>query len=193
MKKLFSKLPELKGKRLLIRPLATGDAADLKKMTESEEVYRFLPTFLFENKYEDKEYVISHLYDECLEDSLILGVFCEGEFCGLAEMYAYRPMIKKISVGVRFIKKYWGAGVASEALELMVDYLFSETDIKLIAASTMTENKNAGNVLKKQGFRRAAHGIYENWGFDKPVAADVWLKTYHEHRMNANKPADHQN
>ena len=34
--------------------------------------------------------VIRHLYDECFKESIILGVFMEGDFCGLAEIYGYR-------------------------------------------------------------------------------------------------------
>lgn len=162
MKKLFSTLPVLQGERLTLRPLTRDDAEYLKKMTQSEAVYRYLPTFLFEKKYDDITYVIDHLYDECLEDSLILGIFCKDDFCGLAEMYAYRPVVKKISIGVRLIEKYWGSGVASDALKMMEEYLLSETVIEIIGASTMTKNKAAGCVLKKQGFKCAAHGIYKN-------------------------------
>ncbi len=187
MKKLFSKLPVMQGDRLTIRPIELSDANSLKEMTESEEVYRYLPTFLFEKKYNDTEYVIKHLYDECLEDSLILGVFFGEDFCGLAEMYAYRPLLKKISVGIRFVQKYWGSGVASETLELMTEYIFNETNIELVSASTMTKNKAAGNVLKRHGFKRVAHGIYENWGLEKPVAADVWVKTGVGHRIEKHK------
>ena len=177
MKKLFSTLPVLQGEGLTLRPLTQADADDLKEMTQSEAVYLYLPTFLFEKKYDDIAYVIDHLYDECLEDSLILGVFCQDDFCGLAEMYAYRPAIKKISIGVRLIEKYWGSGVASEALKTMEDFLLSDTEIESIAASTMTKNKAAGNVPKQHGFKRVAHGVYENWGFDKPTVSDVWMRT----------------
>ncbi len=177
MKKLFPEIPVLRGERLTLRGLTSADADTLREMTQSEEVYRYLPTFLFEKKYDDVGLVIERLYDECLEESLILGVFCGDDFCGLAEVYAYRPVLKKVSFGVRLIKKYWGQGVAAEALKMAEDYLLTETDIKMIAASTMTANKSAGKALKKQGFKRVAHGVYENWGFDKPVAADVWVKT----------------
>lgn len=187
MKQLFREIPALQGERLTLRALTQDDADDLKAMTQSEKVYRYLPTFLFEKKYDDITYVIDHLYDECLEESLILGVFCEEDFCGLAEMYAYRPAIKKISIGVRLIEKYWGSGVASEALELMEVYLLEKTDIEIVAASTMTKNKAAGNVLKKHGFKRVAHGVYENWGFDKPVIADVWMRTGVGYRKDKRK------
>ena len=44
--------------------------------------------------------MICRLYDEGLKESIILGIFQDGAFCGLAEMYGYRDEIHKISVGL---------------------------------------------------------------------------------------------
>lgn len=42
------------------------------------------------------------MYDECLEGSLILGIFSGGEFCGLAEFYGYRaPCLKRTAFVAR--------------------------------------------------------------------------------------------
>lgn len=145
--KLFSEIPVLRGERIEIKSLTSADAPALKEMTDDREVYRYLPAFLFEKKYPDVNTVIERLYDECIEESLILGVFFDGEFCGLAEFYGCRADDKKISVGSRFMRRYWGRGIASETLELMLGYLFSRTDIKLVAASTMVDNKASEAVL----------------------------------------------
>lgn len=176
-KKLFSEIPCLKGERVTLRQLTADDAEALRELTESGRVYRYLPTFLYEKKYEDKSYVIGHLYDECLKSSLILGVFTNDGFCGLAEIYGYNAPMLKASVGYRLLEKHWGKGIATEALGLMVKYLLKETDVKVITASTMVENKASANVLKKNGFKRVMHGIPENWGYPKPTVADKWLLT----------------
>ena len=72
MADLFPKPPVLKGTDLILRPLVLPDTEDLRKLTGEDAVYRYLPTFLFEKKYDAAE-VIRRLYDECLKDSLILG------------------------------------------------------------------------------------------------------------------------
>ena len=177
MKKLFSEIPCLKGKRVTLRPLAADDADGLRELTESKEVYRYLPAFLFEKKYEDKANVIERLYDECIKESLILGVFMKEEFCGLAEIYGYRAPFLKASVGYRLIERFWGKGIATEALGLLVKYLLEETDVKIITASTMTENQASANVLKKNGFRHFASTTFEDWGYAKPILTEKWLRT----------------
>lgn len=177
MKKLFSEIPELTGERVTLKRLTQADAGALRKLTDDDEVYRYLPTFLFEKQYDDKSYVIERLYDECIKSSLILGVYIEGEFCGLAEIYGYRAALRKASVGYRLIRRYWGRGIATETLGLLVKYLLEDTDVETVTASTMAENEASNKVLKKNGFKFAGHTVLENWGYAKPILTDKWIRT----------------
>lgn len=175
-KKLFSEIPFLKGRRITLKPLTRADQSGLQELVDSPRVYRYLPTFLFEQKYPDVGYVIDHLYDECWKESIILGVFLGDEFCGLAEMYGYRDPIHKISVGYRLLERFWGKGIAGESLAMMIDYLYNETDIEIITASTMVENRASANVLLKNDFQMVVHAADEDWGYDKPTVADKWIR-----------------
>ena len=176
MKKLFSEIPYIMGDSIVLREITRDDADSLRELTENEDVYRYLPTFLFEKKYDSIEYVIDHLYDECFRESIILGIYRDEEFCGIAEMYGFRDEIHKVSVGYRLLERFWGQGIASEALGLMVDYLFNETDIEIITASTMIENRGSARVLGKNGFDLVVHAVLEDWGYEEPVIADKWIR-----------------
>ena len=46
MKKLFSEIPYIEGNGIILRKITQDDADSLRELTESEAVYRFLPTFL---------------------------------------------------------------------------------------------------------------------------------------------------
>ena len=189
MKKLFSEIPTLKGERVTLRPLTVADADGLLKLTESAEVYRYLPTFLYEKKYDDKAYVIEHLYDECIKESLILGVFLDEKFCGLAEIYGYRAPLLKASVGYRLLESAWGKGIATETLGILVKYLLEETNVRVITASVMHDNKASSNVLKKNGFKPVGYTVFENWGYPKPILTLKWIRTaagyYTQYRFKA--------
>lgn len=177
MKKLFSEIPYISRDGLELNRLTADDAGALRELAESDDVYRYLPTFLFEKKYDDADYVISRMYDEALRESLILGIFSDGEFCGLAEFYGYRAPLLKISVGYRLLPRFWGKGIATKTLGLMIDLVFSRTDVKIITASIMPENQASAAVLRKNGFRCAAHRVPENWGYALPTMAEKWIKT----------------
>ena len=56
------------------------------------------------------------------------------------------------------------------------DYLFSQTDIEIITASTMVENQASANVLRKNGFTLVVHAVGEDWGYPEPTIADKWIR-----------------
>ena len=176
MKKLFTEIPYIKGERLEIKQITQNDAGALKELVSSDAVYKLTPTFLFEKKYEDVSYVIDHLYDECFKESIILGIYLSEEFCGLVELYGYKDSIHKVSIGCRLLERYWGMGIATEAVGMLVDYLYNETDIEIIAASTLPANKGSAAVLKKLGFDLVVHNSDEDWGYDKPLPTDKWIR-----------------
>ncbi len=183
MKTLFPKIPEWRGKRIVLRGLTQGDAEELRAMVGSPDVYRYLPTFLFEKKYDDVREVIRRLYGECLEQgSLILGVFARDavsssdRFCGLAELYGYRAPLRKISIGCRLAGEFQGKGISAEVIELIVNYLFRETDIEIITASSMVENTASVRSLRKNGFQLIVHAAEEDWGFESPVLVDKRIR-----------------
>ena len=173
----FRAVPTLESERLILRRLTQADADALESLAHSDAVYRYLPTFLYEQKYPDIHRVMDGLYDECLRESLILGIFLREDesFCGLAEMYGLRNGIRKISIGYRLAEPYWGRGIASETVSLMTGYLFREAGIKIITASTMIENKASARVLTKNGFTLVYHNAAEDWGYEAPTATDKWI------------------
>ena len=175
MKGLFPEPPVLVGCACVLRPLALSDAEDLQRLTRQAAVYRYLPTFLFEKKYAARE-VILRLYDEGLRDSLILGVFRDGRFCGLAEAYGYRAPIHKVSVGYRLLQEEWGKGLATEALRTMLRELLENRGMEIVTASTMVENLASAHVLQKNGFTLVNRAVDEDWGFPEPTPADKWIR-----------------
>ena len=175
MKKLFSEIPYIKSKRLILRKIEETDAEALSELTRSPNVYRYLPAFLFEKKYEDIHYVIRHLYDECFKDSIILGVFMENDFCGLAEIYGYREETHKASIGCRFLESCWGKGIATETVGALVRYLTQEAGIEIITASTMVENKAIIPVVERNGFLLVGSGVDEDWGYAQLTPVNKWV------------------
>ena len=180
MNKLFDEIPRIENDRILLRRLEKGDIPCLHKMTSDEKVYRYLPTFLFEKQYDDSEIMIEDLYEKCFteKESLILAIEDKetGQFCGLAEFYGFKDSLHKVCVGYRLCHHFWGKGIATAVVGLMVEYLLSQTDIEIITASTMPENHASESVLEKNGFICTAHSVPEDWGYETPTAADKWFR-----------------
>ena len=59
-------------------------------------------------------------------------------------------------VGYWLGEDYWGRGITSEAVALLVDYVFRETEIIRLFASVYEYNSASMKVLEKVGFTRQA-------------------------------------
>ena len=59
---------------------------------------------------------------------------------------------------------------------MLVDYIYNQTDIEIITASTMVENRASANVLRKGGFSMVSHAVDEDWGFEQPTITDKWVR-----------------
>lgn len=178
-KKLFDEIPHLGSARIELGKISAADADAIREMTANPSVYRYLPTFLFEKQCADADEMIRLVYEEpfTAKQSLILAIRtkADGALCGFAEFYGLRDDAHKVSIGYRLLERYWGRGIASETVALMVDYLFTQTDIELVTASVMIENAASSRVLEKNGFTCSARSVEEDWGFAHPAIVDKWV------------------
>ena len=180
MKKLFDEVPRIVGESITLCPIDDADVDALQELVSNKHVYRFLPTFLFEKQFDDMRDVVRNVYGELFanKESLILGIRVNGEnhLCGLAEFYGLNDDLHKISIGYRLLERYWGQGIATQTVSLMVGYLFGQTDIQIITARTMVENIASARALEKNGFIRTAPGVEDDWGYETPTIAEKWLR-----------------
>ncbi len=94
MKALFEEFPRLEGERLLLREWALSDAAALEEIIRDPDVYRFLPTFLYEQSLSDTVEMIAGSRAACFDtkESILFGVCfrdASQSVVGIAEIYNY--------------------------------------------------------------------------------------------------------
>jgi ribosomal-protein-alanine N-acetyltransferase len=107
----------------------------------------------FEKKYDSASSDQQHFFIEKKDGSKI-GYIGTHLFGGLLE------------VGYALVPAERGRGYATEAVKIMVDYLFLSRDIVRIGSATHVENKASQKVLENAGFTREGterKGMYV-WG-----------------------------
>ncbi len=183
MKKLFKDFPYLGNGHIILKKMHEVDADALLNMKQNKNVYRYLPTFLIELQYDDMSEVI-RLCNETqflTKNAILMGVYLsEGDiekFCGIAEIYHHDGDLAQVAIGYRLAEEFWGRGIATEVVEMMVKYLFFDTDVEVIIASHIAGNPASGNVLKKNGFKMIASSVEQDWGFESKTVADKWQLT----------------
>ncbi|MFL0166182.1 GNAT family N-acetyltransferase [Candidatus Clostridium helianthi] len=86
---------------------------------------------------------------------IFLGICLNDEpekVIGIAEIFDYFNEVNMITIGYRLNDKFWGKGIATKAVKVMVDYLFNDIGINRIQTFVMQENIKSQNVLERNGF-----------------------------------------
>jgi len=75
--KLFDEYPYIETDTVVLKKMSAADADALSDMVKNEQLYRYLPTFLYEQKYEDIREMLAKMDEECFlpKESLLLGIY----------------------------------------------------------------------------------------------------------------------
>ena len=167
-------IPRLSAGRICLRRIGEDDAGALTELMESETVGRTLPRFLLERQCADAREAVRRMNDADA-DSVFLGIYEDGAFCGIAELYGPSEDGRRISVGSRLLERFWNRGIATQVMDLLVRWLFTETDVSAVEADTLSTNSGSAAVLKKSGFRLVSRRQPADWGYPQPVEVDMWV------------------
>ena len=163
--------------RLVIRSLKKKDLKGLEALRCDQRVYCYEPTFLMELRGAPEEALETIQNMDLYKDrQCILGVYektAPSALVGLAELYDFKSSGKVISLGYRFLSSYWGKGIASSCVSALLNYIQSNTEVELVTAHVLPENKASARCLLKNGFEYLLTKP-EDWGYDQSCVTDVY-------------------
>ncbi|MBR0087296.1 MAG: GNAT family N-acetyltransferase [Lachnospiraceae bacterium] len=149
----------------------------LSELRKDPLVYRYEPAFLSELQgTPEKALENIRQMDLFMDRQCILGVFEKGDpgtLAGLAEFYDYKPSGSVISIGYRFLSKNWGRGLATSCIGALLQYLRDHSEVKLVTAHVIPENRASARCLEKNGFEYLLTKT-EDWGYETPCTAEVY-------------------
>lgn len=156
-KDLFEEFPRIESDELILRKIEPADADDLFKIYSNEALFRFTPGSP-RKTIEAVANMIGHFErDFGKRKTVILGVYLKTDparVIGTAEMFDYEKNVNMITVGYRLHEAFQGRGIATKAVRMMAEYLFTEIGINRIQAFVMPENEKSHAVLLRNGFAK---------------------------------------
>ncbi len=87
-----------------------------------------------------------------------------------------------VTIGIMIAKKFWGSGVAVEALEILLLFLFEELGVRVVRLWTHTGNLRAIGSAEKLGFKlsyRQRESIFKGGKLYDNVSMDLLRKEYY--------------
>lgn len=181
MTELFDVFPYLENDKIIIRKMDMSDVTALLEISNNDNVYKYISPFLYKKSNKMLETAIKNFGGRDFEKKklIIAGIYLKDDpnrLVGLAEMFDYKKRANSITVGYRLNEDYWNKKIASNALNLMVEYLVNEIGITTLNAFVMPKNIYSSKVLLNNGFVKEDYTSQEhNWGGKEIVSVDVYI------------------
>ena len=145
--------PTLTTARLVLRPLASGDGADIQRLAGRFEVAG--TTANIPHPYPDgaAESFIAMTNDGWRDDkSATWAITREGALIGCIGLVSLSRAHGRVSLGYWIGYDEWGRGYATEAARAVVDWAFADGWHR-VEATHLTRNPASGRVMQKLGMQ----------------------------------------
>jgi ribosomal-protein-alanine N-acetyltransferase len=161
---------------IVLRPWQKQDAQDLAAVANNRNVWNNVRDAL-PNPYTvmDALQWIAHVNDQ--EPVVNFAIVYKGQAVGSIGCVPKADVSRKsIEIGYFVGEHYWGKGIATEAVRLLVDFIETRMDINRIYAHVFAYNQSSMKVLQKNGFYLESiqrKAVYKN----NQVTDDyIWVK-----------------
>lgn len=146
-------LPTITTERLVLRPFALSDAADVQRLAGHPAVAD--TTLSIPHPYPDgaaEQWISGHAERFQQREILVLAVTLRatGELAGAISL-TLRDSDYRAELGYWMGVPYWNHGYCSEAARALVAYGFEQMGLHRIYAHHLTRNPASGRVMQKAG------------------------------------------
>ena len=164
-----------------LKPLHEDDALVIAKLANNRKIWNNIRDAMpHPYKKEDADFFIGSKINE--DPCLTFGILANENICGMIGLEVQKDIYRKSAeLGYWIGEPYWGKGIASEAVRLIVKYGFEEVGIERIFAAAFEYNIGSMRVLEKNGFVKEGilrKAVYKN---------DAYLDEYRFAKLKSDK------
>lgn len=152
--------PHLSGKLINLRELSMDDAITIVNLM-SYEISKYLYEVPYPYKIDDALKFIKSSFDDFrLHKAITFAIDFKNKsqlihlLAGTIGIKNIDYVNKKANIGYWIGKQYQDQGIATESVELVVNYAFNILKLEEISAYVFPENKSSIRVLEKNGFAK---------------------------------------
>lgn len=169
-------LPTLPAGRVDLRWLTPEDAPAILSVFGDPEVMRFWSSPPLTDLTAAKE-LIEEIHGFFRSRHLFQWGICvsaTSEVIGTCTLLGVSMDHRRAEVGFALRRNAWGRGLATEALQTLIDFAFQTLDLHRLEADADPDNERSLAVLERQGFRREGY-LRERWHHLGQVRDTVFL------------------
>ncbi|MDD5254319.1 MAG: GNAT family N-acetyltransferase [Candidatus Nanoarchaeia archaeon] len=161
---------KLEGNKIKIRKIGSSDVGDIYQNVKDKEVTKW--TLNIPHPYSRKDAIA--FVKRCRnklrkEERYTFGIILKetNKLVGLVSLFHVHKNNKNAELGYWLGKNYWGKGIMSEAVKLIIKFGFEELKLHRIYAEAFEENIASRKVLEKAGFKLEGIRIESRYKYKK--------------------------
>ena len=161
---------------VVLRPWQKQDAQELALVANNKNIWNNVRDAL-PSPYTvmDALQWIAHVNDQ--NPVVNFAIVCKGNIAGSIGCITKQDISRKnIEIGYFVGERYWGNGIATEAVRLLVDFIETRLDVVRIEAHVFEQNKSSMKVLQKNGFHLEAISRKAAIKNNEVIDDYVWVK-----------------
>lgn len=115
------------------------------------------------SRYVLNNYICNSVHDFLIDNQLrlIIERCSDNAVLGMIELFDHNPLLHKAELGIIILRKYRRSGYASEAVDLIKNYVRTFFHLSQMYVYVSTDNISAIELFKKKGF--VISGTLRNW------------------------------
>lgn len=159
---------KLIGKKINLRKIIKSDAVSIHQNGKDKEVSTAVPLPTPYTLKHASDYIVltDNFWKDKKEAQFGIEDKNNGKIIGMIGLMHLDFKFKKAEVGYWLGKKYWGQGLAKEALLLILEYAFKDLKLNRVYAKVYSRNIPSQKLLEKYNFklegRLREDGLFKN-------------------------------
>ncbi|MDD2647682.1 MAG: GNAT family N-acetyltransferase [Eubacteriales bacterium] len=189
---VFARFPVLRGRLVSLRQLTIKDADDVFEYSSDPVVAETVLWSPHKHIAETRAYLryVLRQYRQNEPCSLAIAENSTGKVVGTMSVMWVDEDNASAEIGYSLSRDYWNRGYMTEAVSLILAFLFDELGLNRVEAQHQTDNPASGRVMRKNGMVR--EGMMRQRIFNKTRFVDVeaYAILYEDYCRQKGKPIE---
>ncbi len=163
----------LESERLMIRRLTMADDEAVYAYGKDVDVARYVIFPRHESIADSREFIVKMLENYEISEPSSYGITLKnnGKLIGTIGFADWEKEHNRVEIGYAIGKEYWNKGFVTEATKVLIDFLFTNTDLIRIESRCQPANIGSFRVMEKAGM--TYEGTLRKHTFYKDVQHDM--------------------
>jgi len=173
----------LNGKKVCLREVRESDLPLLLALRNDLDTQGWpyaLPTDYTLRTYQ-KQYEEDSFSFDRRRARFVIEILDTGEVAGNISYYSYRPR-HSVTFGIAIAKQFWSAGLAYDAQETLLNFMFEELGVRVVRLWTTSSNEQAIRLAERSGFSvavRRRQAVIRRGNLADSVSMDLLREEYY--------------